>query len=123
MTLDTISYVLLVGQPEPISLGDAAIKVAIVTLFIAAVGFGLALWIRFKVGPMTPSGRLNSIFKSRHEVDQDDEILVVSSQRIAQGQTLLTVNWKGKSYLLGSSANNITCLAVNVDHDEVDMNS
>ena len=123
MTLDTISYVLLVGQPEPISLGDAAIKVAIVTLFIAAVGFGLALWIRFKVGPMTPSGRLNSIFKTRHEVDQDDEILVVSSQRIAQGQTLLTVNWKGKSYLLGSSANSITCLAVNVEHDEVDMNS
>jgi len=126
LTLGIFNLVLLIGQTEPIALGEVAIKIAIVTLFIAVVGFGAALWLRTKSNPTlaNPIKRsLSSFFETSRETIEVDQISIVSSRRLAQGQTLVAVKWKGKTILLGSTTTNITCLAVETDEKVLDMDS
>jgi len=126
LALNIFSFILLVGQPEPIALGDAVLKVAIVTLFIAVVGFGAAIWLRTIGKPSSSNSTkrpLNSFFRASRDINEGDQISLVSSRKIAQGQSLLVVKWKGKSFLLGSTTANITCLAVEADQENLDLKS
>lgn len=97
------------------SLGDAALRVVMATILIAVVGFGAVLILRRTqhTTGMKPGSKRHgptSLFGGWIQ-RPDRSIAVVSSQRVAPGQTLLTVDWQGRRLLLGCTPQSMNLIA------------
>ena len=103
-----------VGQVEPVSLGGAAMRVFVVTLVIALVGFGAAIWLKQRngqVGSATSKTQIRSLLKGKFIREPGGDLTIVSSKRVGPGQILVDVDWQGRRILLGCTANGIASLS------------
>lgn len=105
---------LRIGLTEPVSLESAAIRVLVITIFIAVVGLGTAIWLRKrKVGSAFDPKKnvVSALLGNRLSKKNHEEIILTSTHRIIAGQSLVSVRWKGKAILLGCTNHTITVLS------------
>jgi len=114
LSLIPIRLSVIVGQVEPVSLGNAAMRVFVVTLIIALVGFGSAIWLKQRngqIGSVTSKTPIRSLMKGKFLRQPSGDLTIVSSKRVGPGQILVDVDWQGRRILLGCTANGITSLS------------